>query len=69
MRPESKDASPYAIAGFPSAVTVWVIESSFVHEIVLPDDKLIWGGTNVSTLFGSAEPGAIDTDSWANTFE
>ncbi len=46
-----------------------VIESPFVHEIVLPDDKLIWGGTNVSALFGSAAPGAIDTDSWAKVFE
>ena len=69
MGPESNGASPLAISGFPSAVTVCVIESPFVHEIVLPDDKLIWGGTNVSALFGSAAPGAIDTDSWAKVFE
>jgi hypothetical protein len=48
---------------------VCVIESSFVHDIVLPDDKLIWGGTNVSWLFGLAAPGEIDIDSWANAFE
>ena len=69
MEPESNDASPFTIAGFPSIVTLCVIESSFVHEIVLPDDKLIWGGTNVSGLFGSAAPGAIDTNSWANALE
>jgi hypothetical protein len=55
--PESKSGAPV-----PSAVTVCGVESSFVHETILPGITLSARGLNGSKLPSSAAPSVITTE-------
>ena len=64
------DIGPASNSPCSSEVTVCCIESELVQETMLYVGMLIWGESNDKPLFGSAAPGAIDTEepsSWEKT--